>query len=194
MTVVDPKQFTFKDKPVIYIGVFVELYNWRNCGQVYEIHEMIELEKIYTSTAENLCNFGAYWIIEISLVLHSAHVIFRDLDKFVFYVNNYINCDQFNQLYDLDRIDKNIKNADAIAYKLGPALTKSINYKLEIANKERQKKEEMVERQKIEAMTAKRQRIRGEISFFSEQKEDYESDTRDKIDPDQANDKYLLQL
>ena len=26
----------------------------------------------------------------------------RDQDKFVFYVNNHINWDQFNKLYDLD--------------------------------------------------------------------------------------------
>ncbi len=54
---------------------------------------MIELEKIYASIVENLYNFGAYRIIEISLVLRSAHVAPRDQDKVVFYVNNYINWD-----------------------------------------------------------------------------------------------------
>ena len=54
---------------------------------------MIELEKMRTSTAENPRNLGAHRIIEISLVLRSAHVVLRDLDKFVFYVNNYINWD-----------------------------------------------------------------------------------------------------
>ena len=54
------------------------------------------------SIAENFCNLGAHRIIEISLVLRNAHMVPRDQDKFVFYVNNYIDWDQFNQLYDSD--------------------------------------------------------------------------------------------
>ena len=63
---------------------------------------MIKLEKMHASTADNPCNLGAYQIIEISLVLQSAHVVSRDQAKVMFYINNYINCDHFNQLYDLD--------------------------------------------------------------------------------------------
>ena len=53
-------------------------------------------------TRENPWNLGAYRIIKISLILYSAYTVPRDQDKFVFYVNNYIDWDQFNQLYDLD--------------------------------------------------------------------------------------------
>ncbi len=35
VTVADPERFTLKGKPVIYTGAFVELYNWRNRGQVH---------------------------------------------------------------------------------------------------------------------------------------------------------------
>lgn len=52
----------------------------------------------------------------------------------------------------------------------------------------------MVERRKTEAMAAKRQRARGGISLSSEEGGNYESDTGDETDPDQANDEYLLQL
>ncbi len=87
------ERLTPKDKPVIYTGALVELYNWRNYGQVYEIHGMTELEKMRTLIAENLRNLGAHRIIEISLILRSAHVIPRDQDKVVFYINNYIYWD-----------------------------------------------------------------------------------------------------
>ena len=87
----DLERFTPKGKPVIYTGALVELYNWRNHEQVHEIHGIIELEKICVLIAENLCNLGTYWIIEISLVLCSAHVALRDQDKVMFYINNYIN-------------------------------------------------------------------------------------------------------
>ena len=42
----------------------------------------------------------------------------------------------------------------------------------------------MVERQKIEAMAAKRQKARGGISSSDEEEENYESDTGDETDPD----------
>ena len=52
---------------------------------------MIEFEKWYASIAENPRNFGAYRIIEVSLVLRSVNVVPRYQDIAVFYVNNYIN-------------------------------------------------------------------------------------------------------
>ncbi len=55
----DPEQFTLKGKPVTYNGVFVEFYNWRNHGQVHEIHGMIKLKEMRTLIAENLRNLGA---------------------------------------------------------------------------------------------------------------------------------------
>ena len=63
---------------------------------------MVELEKWHASTAENLRNLGAYHIIEVFSVFCSAHVIARDQDKAVFYVNHYIDWNQFNQLYVTD--------------------------------------------------------------------------------------------
>ena len=133
MTVIDPKRFTAKGKPITYIGAFVKLYKWRNRGQVYEIYGMVELDKWHASTAENPRNLGAHRIIEVSLVLRSAHVVPRDQDRMVFYVNNYIDWDQFNQLYDADWFNKGIRNADAVARKLGPALIKATNLRLEVA-------------------------------------------------------------
>ena len=56
----DLEQFTFKSKPVKYIGAFVELYNWKNYEQIYIIHAMIKFEKMRVSTTENSCNFGTY--------------------------------------------------------------------------------------------------------------------------------------
>ena len=64
----------------------------------------------------------------------------------VFYINNYIDWDQFNQLYDPDWMDKGIKNADAVSHKLGPALTRATNNRLEVAGKNRQKREEIIKR------------------------------------------------
>ncbi len=52
---------------------------------------MIELEKICTLIVENSGILTVYWIIKILLVLCSAYVIFKDQNKFMFYINNYID-------------------------------------------------------------------------------------------------------
>ena len=52
----------------------------------------------------------------------------------------------------------------------------------------------MVERQKTEAIIAKCHKNRGRICLFSREEQNHESDTRDKTDPDQPKDKYILQL
>ena len=87
----DAECFIPKDKPVSYIGVFIKLYKWKNHAQVYEIHRMVKLKKMRTLTMENPRNLDVHQIIEISLILHSAYAVFKDQNKFVFYVNNYID-------------------------------------------------------------------------------------------------------
>ena len=52
-----------------------------------------------------------------------------------------------------------------------------------------------MERRKTKAMAARRQKAKRGISLSNEEKENYESDTGEKTDPDQAgNDKNPLQL
>ncbi len=91
VTIADLERLTDKSKPITYIGAFVELYNERNRGQVYEIHEVIELEKMCTSMAKLPRYLGAHCIVKISSIFCSAYVIPRDQERIVFYVNNYIH-------------------------------------------------------------------------------------------------------
>lgn len=81
-------------------------------------------------------------------------------------------------------MNKSKRNADVITHKLRPASTKVTNHSLEVASKEKRKKEKMVKRWKTKAMTAKRQTTRRGISLSSEKEENYENDTKDEIDLD----------
>lgn len=118
------------------------------------------------------------------MVLYIAPIIFSDQDKFEFYINNYIDLDPFNQLYNHDWMDKGEGNANVVACKLGPALKRATNHKLEVTNKKREKIEEMMKRKKIKAIAAKGQRNGGEISLSSEKKRNSKSNIIDKIDSD----------
>lgn len=52
---------------------------------------MIKFKKIYTLITENFYNLDTHSIIEISLVLYNTHIDLKNQDKFVFYINNYID-------------------------------------------------------------------------------------------------------
>lgn len=149
---------------------------------------------MYTLTSENAHNLGVYRIIEISLVLCNAYIIPKDHDKFMFYVNNYLNQDQFKQLDDPNQIDKVIKNIDVVTHKLRSALTRVTNYRLKVISAEKQKREEIIEKQKTKAIATKHQRAKEQINLFSNKKRNYESDIRDKTNPEKVNNEYPLQL
>ena len=84
----------------MYTRAFVKIYNWCSRELVHETHGMVELEKYPISKAENPLNLGGQRFYKISEVLRSAHVVSRDTEGNTFYLNNYINWDQFNQLYN----------------------------------------------------------------------------------------------
>ncbi len=84
----------------MYTGAIVEIYNWRSRGLVHENHGIVELKKYPISKAENPLNLGGQQFYKISEFLRSAHIVLRDTKDNTFYLNNYIDWDQFNQLYD----------------------------------------------------------------------------------------------
>lgn len=89
---------------------------------------------------------------------------------------------------------KSIRNINAVACKLRPALTRATNHILEIAREKQHKREKGIKRQKTKAMVAKRCRNRRGINLFNRKEENHKNDTRDDTNPDQAEDKYLLKL
>lgn len=92
---------------------------------------------MYALTVENPHNLDAYRIIEILLVPYNAHVVSKNQDKFILYVNNYINWDQFNQLYDFNYIENPIRNVNAVTRNFRLILTRVNNHRLEVAKEER---------------------------------------------------------
>ena len=76
--VTDSQWFILKSKSVIYIEVFIKIYNWRNRKQVHKIPLIIELQKKCALIEKNLHNLGANQMMKILLVLHSIYMISRD--------------------------------------------------------------------------------------------------------------------
>lgn len=60
VTITNLEWLTCRSKLVIYTGVFVKLYNLKNCEQIHEIYGIIELEKIFALTTKNLCKLNVH--------------------------------------------------------------------------------------------------------------------------------------
>ena len=82
-------------------------------------------------------------------------------------------------------MEKNIKNTDLVARKLRPASTRATNDRLKVVREERKKWEEMIKRRKVEAIAAKQDRAKGEISSSNEEED--KSNIKDNTDLNQAN-------
>lgn len=61
---------------------------------------------MHALTSKNSYNLSFYCIIKITSVLRNTHVVIKDQDKFIFYINNHLDYNYFNQLYDLNQIVK----------------------------------------------------------------------------------------
>ena len=74
---------------------------------------MIEVEPSLESQAKNPRKLGHRRFYEMSNVIRSAHVV--PAGKGRSYINNYIDWDQYNTLYDVDFINNGTRVADRVA-------------------------------------------------------------------------------
>lgn len=81
-------------------------------------------------------------------------------------------------------MEKDIRSTYAVVCKLRPALIRATNHRLKADKKNKQKREEMVEKRKTNVMTIKCERVRGRISLVNEEKNNYESNLEDETNPD----------
>lgn len=66
-------------------------------------------------------------MIKILRILCAIYIISKNQNGNVFYINNYIDWKQFNQLHSPDLMKKGKKNAETAARKLKPTSTKATN-------------------------------------------------------------------
>ena len=114
VTVVDDSRRDSKDAPVQYTGVFINLLRLKNNERVHSFHGMVEVEDWPEVRTQNPRNIGHWYFFDMSTILRSAHIIPTD-NMGVYYVNNYVDWDQYNTIYDPDFLTNGIRDANRIA-------------------------------------------------------------------------------
>lgn len=78
---------------MIYIKIFIKIYNWHFRKLVHKTHEIVKLEKYLISRAKNFLNPSSQQFYKIFKVLQSTNIILRNIKSNIFYLNNYIDWD-----------------------------------------------------------------------------------------------------
>lgn len=118
VTVLDPTRQNTKEKPLRYTGALVELFKWRNKGRIHETHGMFEVEKWPANTSVKPRDLGPLRFYDIPTILHCAHLIPANPAQSFFYVNNWVNWEAYNTIYDPDFEEKNLSAAKKWAKRL----------------------------------------------------------------------------
>jgi hypothetical protein len=114
ITIIDNLQHDSKDAPVQYTGVLVELLRFRDNGRVHDVHGMVEVEDWPQVRSQNSRKIGHRYFFDMSTILRSAHIIPTGTTG-LYYVNNYIDWDHYNTIFDPEFLVNGIRDADRIA-------------------------------------------------------------------------------
>ena len=99
-----------------YTGALVKLLQWRQQRSVYPTHGMVEVEPWPTTEARNQRFLTGEKIYFIPHIIKKAHVVPATAPPIQYwFVNNYIDWDQFNTLYDKNFKTKGMRTTDKIA-------------------------------------------------------------------------------
>ena len=114
ITVIDDLQCDDKGMTVQYTGAFIELLHLRDKGWVHHIHSMVEVEDWPIVHSQNPHNISHHCFFDMSMILQSAHIVPTG-NTGVYYINNYVDWDQYNTIFDPDFIANGTWDADRIA-------------------------------------------------------------------------------
>jgi hypothetical protein len=75
---------------------------------------MIEAEDWPQVSSRKPRNLGHHCFFDMSIILQSAHVI-PSGNVGIYYINNYVDWDQYNTIFDPEFLENGVKEADRIA-------------------------------------------------------------------------------
>ena len=106
----------FKQRPQRLQGALIEVFNYRHGGQVQECHGMVEVEKARPSEARNPRTLGTRRFYSLANIERSAHLVPATVrGKEIFYINSFIDWDQYNSIYDPEFLTKSYRVAHEIS-------------------------------------------------------------------------------
>ena len=114
VTIIDHQRRDTNGTAVQYTGVLIDILRFRYHGNVHSIHGMIEAEDWAQTSSRKPRNIGYRCFFDMSMILRSAHVV-PSGNGGTYYINNYVDWDQYNTIFDPEFLANGIREADQIA-------------------------------------------------------------------------------
>ncbi len=102
------------EKSVQYSRALIELLKLKNNEVLDALHDMIEVKQWLKNTVKKSWYLECRRFYNMSTILRNAHLISTESKKF-FYVNNYINWNTFNILYEESFLKKKVQKTNELA-------------------------------------------------------------------------------
>lgn len=103
-------------KASVYTGAFLDVYSLRDQGRQNSRHGMIEARRHVHVVSSSLRSLGHRRFYHLGLIQRSAHLVpSLDDESEVYYINSYIDWDQYSTVYDPDFLSKDLAIAQSIA-------------------------------------------------------------------------------
>ena len=118
VTVIDHQRHNTNGTPVQHTGALINLLRLRHGGKVGGVHGMVEVEDWPQVCTQNPRDIGHRCFFDMSTILRSAHII-PSGKAGVYYINNYVDWDQYNTIFDPEFLKHGIHDADKIARHYG---------------------------------------------------------------------------
>ncbi len=114
ITVHDSLRQDDNEKSVQYLKTLIELLKFKNNEVLDALHDMIEVKQWSKNTVKKSQYLECRQFYNMSTILRSAHLISTESKKF-FYVNNYIDWNTFNILYEESFLKKKVRKTNELA-------------------------------------------------------------------------------
>ncbi len=109
MTVINSERKNKNDNCLKYTDALIELLWFENSDVINHHHDMMKVKTWHASDARNSCNIDAWQFYQMFTILCSTHVISIRLQNDTYYINNYIDWDTYNIIYDSDFFSQEIR-------------------------------------------------------------------------------------
>lgn len=94
------------NKSSVYTEILIKHLRKRHQELSHEIYDMIEMKNWSINLIRNSWKLKTHRFYWLTNVIRSAHVMLMNENMSIYYVNNYIDWNQYNTLYDKDFLKK----------------------------------------------------------------------------------------
>jgi len=177
VTVVDIRcRLKDREEHPTYYCVLIDTMPIKNQGQPHEIHGMVEVGPALVSHPRSNRGFFGRQFYPLNTILRSAHIVpafigTKSKGTDIYYINNYIDWDQYQDLFEIGWMEKQTRRALAIYKRLEQA---------KMAEKARQKKEAQEEEEEKEIDIGEEDNKEDEEGEEEEDEEEEEEEEEDE--------------